>query len=167
MPSCFKKAHSKNTRGNLIARAYERGTPLPPTVAVYRFLDDGCICYPLSLWGWVHAWLKRNYPPPPHLPWDLVCTNSTGRFSFPDLYVISLAPLHHHTYFKETHNCAYVPWNSNVPRSTKTTWITGECIRHLRRCSHRPYYQAVLRRLQLCLVRLRYPKHLWERFPIT
>ena len=151
--------------GNLIARAYERATPLPPTVVVYRFLDDGCICYPLSLWGWVHAWLKRTYPP--HLPWDLMCTNSTGRFSFLDVYVISLSPLHHHTYFKETHSCAYVPWNSNVPRSTKTGWITGECIRHLRRCSHRPYYQAVLRRLQLSLVRLRYPKHLWERFPIT
>ena len=115
--------------------------------------------------GYTHG--SNATTPPPHLPWDLVCTNSTGRFSFPDLYVISLAPLHHHTYFKETHNCAYVPWNSNVPRSTKTTWITGECIRHLRRCSHRPYYQAVLRRLQLCLVRLRYPKHLWERFPIT
>ena len=151
--------------GNLIARAYERATPLPPTVAVYRYLDDGCICYPLSLWGWVYAWLKRTYPP--HLPLDLMCTNSTGRFSLLDLYVISLSPLHHHTYFKETHSCAYVPWNSNVPRSTKTGWITGECIRHLRKYSHRPCYQAVLRRLQLSLVRLRYPKHLWERFPIT
>ena len=151
--------------GSLIARAYERATPLPPTVAVYRFLNDPCICNPLSLLGWVHAWLKHTYPP--HLPWDLMCTNSTGRFSFLDLYVISLSPLHHHTYLKETPSFAYVPWNSNVPRSKKTGWITGECIRHLRRCTHRPYYQAVLRRLQLSLVRLRYPKHLWEKLPIT
>ena len=100
--------------GNLIAHAYERRTPLPPTVACtvsWMMVVFATPC-PCGV-GYTHG---SNAHTPPHLPWDLVCTNSTGRFSFLDLYVISLAPLHHHTYFKETHNCAYVPWNSNVPR---------------------------------------------------
>ena len=79
--------------------------------------------------------------------------------------VISLLPLQHHTHFKEMHS-TYVPWNSNVPRGTIIGWITGECIRHLLRCSHRPYYQAVLRRMQRFVARMKYPKHPWERFPI-
>ena len=77
--------------GNLIARAYERGKPLPPTVAVYRFLDDGCICYPLSPWGWVHTSLKRTYPPPfalgfglHELCWPVQCLGCVCDFSGPD-----------------------------------------------------------------------------------
>ena len=48
---------------NLIARAYKRATPLPPTAAVYRFLDDGCICYCLSLW--LGACMDYGHIPPP------------------------------------------------------------------------------------------------------
>ena len=93
--------------------------------------------------------------------------DAIGRFSFLDLYVISLAPLQHSVWFKPTNTGAYIPWCSDQPRQTKKGWIMGEGVPYLRLCSCEGFFNICVKRLTLCLMRLGYPRKTYSLFPIT
>ena len=74
-------------------------------------------------------------------------------------------PLKTNVYFKPSHTCSYIPWNSNTPQHVKVGWITAQCIRLLRLCSYEEYFWMCWRRLKSSLVRFRYPHHIYDKPP--
>ena len=143
----------------LVLRAYERRSPLPRDILLWRYIDDGFAVHPLSLSVQdLNTHLCKVYPK--HLAFTFVDKASRCGIAFLDIWVISLAPLRTSVYWKPSHACTYIPWRSNVPRHTKCSWIRGECNRYLRICSHEHFYALCLRRLTTAVELLDYPKHL-------
>ena len=142
----------------LVLRAYERRSPLPRDILLWRYIDDGFAVHPLSLSVQdVNTHLCKVYPK--HLAFTFVDKASRCGIAFLDIWVVSLAPLRTSVYWKPSHACTYIPWRANVPRHTKCSWIRGECIRYLRICSHERFYALCLRRLTTAVELLDYPKH--------
>ena len=107
--------------------------------------------------------MQRPYPS--HLRVGIEHFNKETNIPFMDLLIVRLHPLKTSVYFKPTHTCSYIPWNSNTPRHVKVGWITAECIRFLRLCSHEEYFWMCWRRLKSALVRFRYPHHVYAKPP--
>ena len=142
----------------LVLRAYERRSPLPRDILLWRYIDDGFAVHPLSLSVQdLNTHLCKVYPK--HLAFTFVDKASRCGIAFLDIWVVSLAPLRTSVYWKPSHACTYIPWRANVPRHTKCSWIRGECIRYLRICSHERFYALCLRRLTTAVELLDYPKH--------
>ena len=142
----------------LVLRAYERRSPLPRDILLWRYIDDGFAVHPLSLSVQdLNTHLCKVYPK--HLAFTFVDKASRCGIAFLDIWVGSLAPLRTSVYWKPSHACTYIPWRSNVPRHTKCSWIRGECIRYLRICSHERFYALCLRRSTTAVELLDYPKH--------
>ena len=152
------------TWANLVLRFYECRVPPPPSHVMCRFIDDGLVLH--------HANVTRDdllfvmqqlYPT--HLKVDFEVFNRMTNIPFMDLLIVKVKPLETSVFFKPTHTCSYIPWGSNTPRHVKLGWITGECIRFLRLCSHEHYFNACWARLQGALMRLGYPKQAWRIAP--
>ena len=142
----------------LVLRAYERRSPLPRDILLWRYIDDRFAVHPLSLSVQdLNTHLCKVYPK--HLAFTFVDKARRRGIAFLDIWVVSLAPLRTSVYWKPSHACTYIPWRSNVPRHTKCSWIRGECITYLRICSHERFYALCLRRLTTAVELLDYPKH--------
>ena len=102
---------------------------------------------------------------PPHLKVEFEAFSRMTSIPYVDLLIVKVKPLETSVYFKPTHTCSYIPWGSNTPRHVKLGWVTGECIRFLRLCSHEHYFNACWSRLQGALMCLGYPKHAWCKAP--
>ena len=96
---------------------------------------------------------------PAHLQVDFEVLNRMTNIPFMNLLIVKVKPLETSVCCKPTRTCSYIPLGSNTPRHVQLAWITGECIRFLRLCSHEHYFNACWARLQGALMRLGYPKH--------
>ena len=106
----------------LVLRAYERRSPLPRDILLWRYIDDGFAVHPLSLSVQdLNTHLCKVYPK--HLAFTFVDKASRCGIAFLDIWVVSLAPLRTSVYWKPSHACTYIPWRANVPRHTKCSWI--------------------------------------------
>ena len=76
----------------LTLRAYEKKSPLPRDIMLWRYIDDGFTIHPLSLKvGDLNTLLSEVYPP--HLSFTFENTASRCGVAFLDIWVVSLAPL--------------------------------------------------------------------------
>ena len=152
------------TWANLVLRFYESRVPSPSSHVMTRFIDDGLVLHHPNVTReqLLHD-IQSLYPP--HLMVEFEAFNRMTNIPYMDLLIVKVKPLETSVYFKPTHTCSYIPWGSNTPRHVKLGWVTGECIRFLRLCSHEHYFNACWSRLQGALMRLGYPKHAWRKAP--
>ena len=83
----------------LVLRAYERRSPLPRDILLWRYIDDGFAVHPLSLSVQdLNTHLCKVYPK--HLAFTFVDKASRCGIAFLDIWVVSLAPLRTSVYWK-------------------------------------------------------------------
>ena len=88
----------------LVLRAYERRSPLPRDILLWRYIDDGFAVHPLSLSVQdLNTHLCKVYPK--HLAFTFVDKASRCGIAFLDIWVVSLAPLRTSVYWKPSHAC--------------------------------------------------------------
>ena len=99
---------------------------MPPTMFLFRFLDDAAILQrcPLSE---VHEHLLKTYPQ--NLPFEFECRAERSNIHMLDIHIVSLYPFQTSVWWKPTHTCSYIPWEANVPRHIHIAWVKGEFIR--------------------------------------
>ena len=126
------------TWSHLCLRAYERRRPLPPSVVLFGFIDDGLIFHPTDTAPLLADLVRAIYPV--NLTFSFDAFAHQTRVQFLDLLILSVWPLRSSVFLKPTASCTYIPWSSNVPRHIELGRVRAECIRYLRLCSEREHY---------------------------